>query len=177
MPFLRTGYRTFIKIHCKIHILSCSSKKLDRINNVIFILDYQGNVMDSQKLSFQIALFMSIRHTDNLHLILNYHLSTNSKNPLGIVLGIHLHFIHETLHLCMDIHVRSSHYNDTIHIQHTLKLKYESTLLFFISGKRSQFNDTDFYFLWGIQCWQNPEIKDKKACTQPNSEINLLILC
>lgn len=165
MPFLRTGYRTFIKIHCKIHILSCSSKKLDRINNVIFILDYQGNVMDSQKLSFQIALFMSIRHTHNLHLILNYHLSTNSKNPLGIVLGIHLHFIHEIfeakshflksythiycicIHLCMDIHVRSSHYNDTIHIQHTLKLKYESTLLFFISGKRSQFNDTDFYFL------------------------------
>ena len=95
MPFLRTGYRTFIKIHCKIHILSCNSKKLDRINNVILILDYQGDIMDSQKSSFQIALFMSIRHTHNLHLIFNYHLLTNSKNPLGIVLGIHLHFIHE----------------------------------------------------------------------------------
>ena len=51
--------------------------------------------MDSQKLSFQIALFMSIRHTHNLHLVLNYHVLTNSKNPQGIVLGIHLHFIHE----------------------------------------------------------------------------------
>lgn len=81
MPFLRTGYRTFIKIHCKKYIFfHAILRSWIGLNNVILILDYQGNIMDSQKLSFQIALLMSIRHADNLHLIFNYHLLTNSKN-------------------------------------------------------------------------------------------------
>lgn len=63
------------------------------------------------------------------------------------LLKSYTHMYCSCLHLCMYIRVRTSHYSDTIHIQHTLKLKYESTLLFFISGKRSQFNDIDFYFL------------------------------